>query len=164
MYVKRLRRKCGVRGCRNIDTFSISLSREAGNTVNICASCLGKAFGAIDDVPEAVDSRTSRTEAPALFFNSRIAPVETPAEEAVEEVVEKDASSDAYIASEIKRLAELALQAQEAEESPTEEAVEEPELSDEDDELVYVCPYCDLVCKTEQGLQRHIEAKHKDKA
>jgi hypothetical protein len=152
MYVKRLRRKCGVRGCRNIDTFSISLSREAGNTVNICASCLGKAFGAIDDVPEAVDRRTLRTEAPALFFNSRIAPVEepaeeTPAEEAVavtEEVIDNEEAVDV--------------------EEPVEEAVEEPELPDEDDELVYVCPYCDLVCKTEQGLQRHIEAKHKDKA
>ena len=84
MYVKKLRRKCGVRGCRNIDTYSISLSREAGNTVIMCKSCIGKALGAIDDIEEGKPRIVPHTEAPALFFNRRtaLAAVEEPTEEA----------------------------------------------------------------------------------
>lgn len=131
MNVKKLRRKCGVRGCKNVDTYSISLSSEAGNTVIICKSCLGKALGAIDDAGEVVkDARVSPGKAPALFFNRRT----TPAAPAVEETP--------------------------AEEPQTEEAVEEAPA--EAEEAVYECPHCGQICKSELGLQRHIEAKHKD--
>ena len=144
MFVKKVRRKCGVRGCKNIDTYTLSLSRESGNSVIICKSCLGKALGAIDEAVEEKSTLVSHTEAPALFFNSKIDAVAKPAEESTVEEPEKAEA-----------------------EAPAEEPAEEPavsNLSEEDDELVYVCPYCDLICKTEQGLQRHIEAKHKDKA
>ena len=138
MYVKKVRRKCGVRGCKNIDTYTLSLSRESGNSVIICKSCLGKALGAIDEAVEEKSTLVSHTEAPALFFNSKIE--------------SELASGDE---EELKKLVnEVAEDSRPA----------EPEPAEEDDELVYVCPYCDLICKTEQGLQRHIEAKHKDKA
>lgn len=143
MYVKKLRRKCGVRGCRNIDTYSISLSREAGNTVIMCKSCIGKALGAIDDIEEGKPRIVPHTEAPALFFNRRTAPaaVEAPTEEAVEETPV---------------------------EAPTEEAVEETPVEAPTEEPVeaegFVCPHCSQVCKSELGLQAHIKAKHKGDA
>ena len=40
MYAKRLKRKCMVRGCKNTDTYSISHTRESGNSVIICIDCL----------------------------------------------------------------------------------------------------------------------------
>ena len=71
MYVKKLKRKCSVRGCKNTDTFAISLTREVGNTVIICKSCLGKALGAIDDIqpePEVTtQSDNISTEKRQLF-------------------------------------------------------------------------------------------------
>lgn len=73
MYVKKLRRKCGVRGCRKIETFAISRTREAGNSVIICRDCLEEALKAIDSLaPNERDNRKNNTsqKAPALFFNT----------------------------------------------------------------------------------------------
>ena len=147
MYVKKLRRKCGVRGCKNIDTYSVSLSREAGNTVIICKSCLGKALGAIDDVVEDKSARVSHTEAPALFFNSRLASG-APAE-AVEEVID----------DEVEVVEEASAEA--VEEAPV-EAVEEAPVEAQPEG--FVCPHCGQVCKSEQGMQAHIRNKHKGDA
>ena len=48
MYVKRVRRKCGVRKCKNINSYAISKTAEAGNSVIICADCLKEALGVIN--------------------------------------------------------------------------------------------------------------------
>lgn len=48
MYIRKVHRKCGVRGCRNTDAFAISRAREIGNTVIICRDCLKDALEAID--------------------------------------------------------------------------------------------------------------------
>ena len=73
MYVRKLKRKCSVRGCKCTDTYAISLTREVGNTVIICKSCLGKALGAIDEVNPDTKSNIPVVEnnpAPPLFFNA----------------------------------------------------------------------------------------------
>lgn len=73
MYVRKLKRKCSVRGCKSTDTYAISLTREVGNTVIICKSCLGKALGAIDEVNPDTKSNIPVAEnnpAPPLFFNA----------------------------------------------------------------------------------------------
>lgn len=45
MYVKKIKRKCGVRGCNNIsDVFVISRRREMGNTVVMCRNCMAEAL------------------------------------------------------------------------------------------------------------------------
>ena len=49
MYVKKIRRKCNVRGCKNVDSYTISLNSELGNSVIICKSCLEKALAAINE-------------------------------------------------------------------------------------------------------------------
>ena len=73
MYVRKLKRKCSVRGCKCTDTYAISLTREVGNTVIICKSCLGKALGAIDEVNPDTRSNIPVAEnnpSPPLFFNA----------------------------------------------------------------------------------------------
>ena len=74
MFVKGVKRKCSVRGCKNTDCFAISCTREVGNTVIICKSCLGKALGAIDDIDPKTKSNipaVDNTKAPSLFFNAK---------------------------------------------------------------------------------------------
>ena len=74
MFVRQVKRKCNVRGCKNIDCFAISRTREVGNTVIICKSCLGKALGAIDEIDPKTKSNipaVDNTSVPSLFFNAK---------------------------------------------------------------------------------------------
>ena len=49
MFIKKIKKKCGVRGCKNIsDVFIISRRREMGNTVAICRQCMADALKATD--------------------------------------------------------------------------------------------------------------------
>ena len=128
MYARPVKRKCGVRGCKNIDSYALSLTREAGNSVIICKSCLGKALGAIDDPQPDTEIRVAYSEAPPIFPRATAPVEEAPVEEAPAEA-ETPAPVEA--------------------EAPVEEAT-------------YKCPHCSAVCKSEQGLQKHIATKHKD--
>lgn len=74
MFVRQVKRKCGVRGCKSTDCFAISRTREVGNTVIICKSCLGKALGAIDEIDPKTKSNipaVDNTAVPSLFFNAK---------------------------------------------------------------------------------------------
>ncbi len=72
MYVREVKRKCDVRGCNNINCYSISRTREFGNTVIICKSCLGQALGALDEIKPETHSNMpeNKTSIPPLFFNA----------------------------------------------------------------------------------------------
>ena len=53
MFVKRFKRKCDVRGCKNTaNVFLISKRREMGNTIAICTECLKEAQLSIDGYVE----------------------------------------------------------------------------------------------------------------
>ena len=53
MFVKRFKRKCDVRGCKNTaNVFLISKRREMGNTIAICTDCLKEAQSSIDGYVE----------------------------------------------------------------------------------------------------------------
>lgn len=71
MYVRRLKRKCGVRGCRNTVTFAISRSRELGNSVIICEDCLKSAVNEIENIASGAKDNVpvNNSPAPVLFFN-----------------------------------------------------------------------------------------------
>ena len=140
MYARPVKRKCGVRGCKNIDSYALSLTREAGNSVIICKSCLGKALGAIDDPQPETDIRVAYSEAPPIFPRA-IAPA--PVEEAPAEQTESEAPAPAPVEAEAP--------------APVEAEAPVPV-----EETTYKCPHCSAVCKSEQGLQKHIATKHKD--
>jgi hypothetical protein len=71
MYAKRLKRKCMVRGCKNVDTYSISHTREGGNSVIICLDCLSKALTVVNDYKE-IPNVLKKSVAPSLFFNTGV--------------------------------------------------------------------------------------------
>lgn len=74
MFVRQVKRKCGVRGCKNTDCFAISRTREAGGSVIICKSCLGEALGATNEIDPKTKSNIpalgNAVSAPPLFFNA----------------------------------------------------------------------------------------------
>lgn len=73
MYVRRVKRKCGVRGCKNTNSFAISLTREPGNSIIICQDCLregAKAVGTMKPNQKKNFSTSEEAKIPALFFGS----------------------------------------------------------------------------------------------
>ena len=53
MFVKKFKRQCSVRGCKNTtNVFLISKRREMGNTVGICTDCLKDAQSSINGYVE----------------------------------------------------------------------------------------------------------------
>lgn len=74
MYIKRIKRKCCVRGCKNTETFAISKSKEMGNSIIVCEKCLKQAIEAIESLPSPSNTGTKKeSEAPQLFFNPAFA-------------------------------------------------------------------------------------------
>lgn len=58
MFVKKFKRKCDVRGCKNTaDVFLISKRREMGNTVAICRECLQEALKATENYVEPTKAK-----------------------------------------------------------------------------------------------------------
>jgi hypothetical protein len=71
MYVKKIKRKCDVRGCKCTETYSISKSREMGNSIIACKECLMDALAQIEEqykpIEEAKPVSASLTEASKLY-------------------------------------------------------------------------------------------------
>ena len=82
MNIRMIKRKCGVRGCRELVSFAISKTREMGNSVIICKKCLAEAEKMARDykVPEKPEKKSG---VPGLFYNR------APEPETVTEAAEK---------------------------------------------------------------------------
>lgn len=53
MFIKKFKRKCDVRGCKNTaNVFLVSKRREMGNTIAICTDCLKEIQSAVDGYVE----------------------------------------------------------------------------------------------------------------
>lgn len=66
MFIKKFKRKCDVRGCKNTaNVFLISKRREMGNTIAICTDCLKEAQISIDGYVE--EKKTVVKEDKPLF-------------------------------------------------------------------------------------------------
>lgn len=66
MYLKRVKRKCSIRGCKNTDCFAISRTREVGNTVIACKECLKQALDDIESIPAEAKSNISKAGEPVI--------------------------------------------------------------------------------------------------
>ena len=96
MFVKRFKKKCDVRGCKNIaDVFLISKRREMGNTIAICKECLKEAQSAIDGYVEEKKEIAKREPQP-LFPHpelevtiSSVADIEPKPTEVIDDVTEE---------------------------------------------------------------------------
>ena len=52
MNVKKIKRKCGVRGCKNTASFVISKTREMGGSVIMCRECMVEALKSTEEYVE----------------------------------------------------------------------------------------------------------------
>lgn len=93
MFVKKFRRKCDVRGCKNTaNVFLISKRREMGNTIAVCTDCLKEAQASINGYVEEkkaikVDNRPLFPH-PELEVTLSSAPEEVEPAEVIEEKTE----------------------------------------------------------------------------
>lgn len=73
IFVKRIRRQCGMRGCRSTDTYSLSRFNEsaAGNII-ICKDCLKAAMEAVEGctMPAVEYGSGKQSPPPPLFHNT----------------------------------------------------------------------------------------------
>lgn len=144
MYVRQVKRKCNVRGCKNTECFAISQTREVGNTVIICKSCLSSALESLDEINPKTKSNIPVIENKAiqsLFFNA----------EAMGQSEVKDSS-----ATEVATVSENPTVPEQTEpkEQFEEDEQSEDAVSDVSDEL-FVCPECGKEFDSMRGLQTH---------
>ena len=78
MRVKKVRRKCNVRGCNSLDCYSISRSSESGNSIIICKECLSDALKAVEAF-EKMKKDENKVYKP-LFYHPEDVNVETDGE------------------------------------------------------------------------------------
>lgn len=95
MFIKKFRRKCDVRGCKNtMNVFLLSKRREFGNTVAVCRDCLEKALAQTDSYIEVAKvKREPQPLFPHPELNvtlSSVAEVEPEPEEVIEEAPTED--------------------------------------------------------------------------
>lgn len=94
MFVKRFKRKCDVRGCKNTaNVFLVSKRREMGNTIAICTDCVKEVQSSIDGYVEekkvAVKDNKPLFPHPELDVTiSSVADVEPKPQEVIEVVAE----------------------------------------------------------------------------
>lgn len=66
MNVRKMKMRCDVKGCRNVDSYCISRSAEMGGVV-ICEDCLRDALTAIENYVEP--KKKTDTKPPELFYS-----------------------------------------------------------------------------------------------
>lgn len=70
MFVKKIKRKCGVRGCKNTNNvYALSRTREMGNSVIMCQDCMKDAFASTENYVEPVKVTTERKP---LFYHPEL--------------------------------------------------------------------------------------------
>jgi hypothetical protein len=80
MYVKKIKRKCGVRGCKNTVSYAISKSREMGNSIIACKECLLEALAVIEEQNKPVTENFPEAEAVDETVSDAPAEEEAPTE------------------------------------------------------------------------------------
>lgn len=150
MFVKKVKRKCSVRGCKNTDCFAISRTREVGNTVIICKSCLGKALGAIDEVNPETKSNipVNNAPAPALFYNAQALGIDKKAVSNIPPASLEEAGTD-----DVTPPAE-SVTPPASPEDVNEETETDAEPTPSTDE--YICPQCGRAFDSGKGLSTHL--------
>lgn len=150
MFVKQVKRKCSVRGCKNTECFAISRTREIGNTVIICKSCLGQALGCIDEVNPKTKSNipVNDAPAPALFYNAQALglnkadshiPPNLSAEAETDDVTPPTESDTAPASAD----------------EENEDENKEPDNPISDSEP-FICPHCGKGFDSDRGLMTHL--------
>ena len=75
MYLRKVKRKCSVRGCKNTQAYAVSRTREAGNSIIMCKQCMEEAAKAVQNFTEP--PKTVMKSPPDLFFENTAKSEET---------------------------------------------------------------------------------------
>lgn len=139
MRVVRLRKKCMVRGCGNLETYAISRGWGETGNVFICEGCLKEALEGISDAKERyakkVEEQKTNAEKP-LFYHPEL--VKKEVTEAVDEKVDEKVDD-----------IEKSVDADE----PDEDVITETKC---------ICTECGKEFDTVKGLTSHIARVHKE--
>lgn len=150
MNIKRIKRICDVRGCRCMDSYAISLSREVGNSVIICRSCVEKALEAMQNAPEKEERPIRTVSIPPLFYHPEAA---TAVDEVVDETVAK---TDKAVAEAVMETTDPVRQPEDAQDGGNAPDPEDEEEEADPGATAYVCEQCYRGFKTEKGLKTHM--------
>jgi hypothetical protein len=70
MNVKKIKRICGVRGCKNTaNVYALSKTREMGNSVVMCSDCMKDALSSVEHYVEPAKVKTERKP---LFYHPEL--------------------------------------------------------------------------------------------
>ncbi len=144
MKVKKVKRKCMVRGCKNTDCYAVSHSSEVGNSIIICKECAAEIAPAIAEFEKQNPKQAEKKAAsapPPLFYNT---------ETEVAPQAEKATPDDGQVEQNENMLEE------EATVNASDEAVENEDNDLEENE-VYVCPKCGKQYKSKRHFAKHLE-------
>lgn len=102
MYIKKIKRKCGVRGCKNIDNvYIISKSREMSYSLILCKDCMKEALAMTDEYVEPKKVvKVDRPLFPHPELAVTISSVADVKEPEPQEVIEIEAEEDSVAVAE----------------------------------------------------------------
>ena len=94
IYARKLKKKCMVRGCSNIESFALSRSGSEIGNVFICASCMAEGLSNVDECRREYEAREARklespSAPPPLFYHPPVINIIPVVEEATEEATEE---------------------------------------------------------------------------
>ena len=168
IYAKKLKKKCMVRGCGNIETFALSRSGSEFGNVFICASCLAEGLSQVDEARKDFDEKekmkaSKPLSAPAPLFyhpeNHVIKTIEQSPEPienvSVDEVV--DEAVDEVVDDVDKSVDEASDEASTA----VDEVTDDIERDSKKKATGFICVECGREFDTLKGLNMHANV-HKE--
>lgn len=88
MVIKKFRRKCDVRGCKNTaNVYIISKYKDIGNSIAICTDCLNKAKALIDEKENVTLSSVTNPEPEEVIEDKPTEDIDIVAEDTVTEPI-----------------------------------------------------------------------------
>lgn len=84
MVIKKFRRKCDVRGCKNTaNVYILSKYKDIGNSIAICTDCLNKAKALIDEKENVTLSSVTNPEPEEVIVDKPTEDIDIVAEDTV---------------------------------------------------------------------------------
>ena len=88
MVIKKFRRKCDVRGCKNTaNVYILSKYKDIGNSIAICTDCLNKAKALIDEKENVTLSSVTNPEPEEVIEDKPTEDIDIVAEDTVTEPI-----------------------------------------------------------------------------
>jgi hypothetical protein len=160
IYARKLKKKCMVRGCSNIESFALSRSGSEIGNVFICASCMAEGLSNVDECRREFDER----EAKKLLSPSEPAPLfyHPPVINVIPVMEEKEPCEESTAAEKDIKVESVDEVVDEASEEVQEEVPEEVQEEQKKDTSKFICVECGKEFDTLKGLNMHAKVHVKE--